>query len=504
VYQAQLRGALETARRQRARAEDHYEEMLHAVDVLLGEVGDQRLENVPEMEEARARLLEEALRFYRRFTGDGDNPDPDLRRETGRALRRTSRIRLILGDLGRAEADGREAVAVLERLCAEFPGDDRTTQDLARACGTLAGVCDGLDRPKEAVALTRRAVGLWESLLPRHPELGWALALGCCELGERLKDRPAEGRDVLERGLRLTTDYLRDHPEEPEGLVRLGALHLDLGMLDQTTGDEAGAAGHYRQAVTAWEKVTRASPRTGPTHRSLASAYNNLGVLARQGRRLEECEDWYRKARDLRQEVRRRNPRVPACADDLAGSHESLAELYLSTGRTDLARQALEQAVEVREPLARESPKVGACADRLSRDYCNLALLEAGAGKAAEAVALYRKALAVAEALAGGHPDVPEYQCHLGMSLFMLGFQLGESKQPKEAISCCTRAIEVLRAVLRRDPGHAEGRLLLRGAYAARANLYKDAGQGWRALGDLANMQMLDTPPPEKDKSGRK
>jgi tetratricopeptide (TPR) repeat protein len=502
VYQSRLRTALEEARRERGHAADHYEKMLHAVDVLLTEVGDQRLENVPEMEEARARLLDEALRFYRQLAADRDNPDPNLRRETGRALSRTSRIQMILGDLGRAETDGREAVAILERLCEEFPHDDRYPQDLASACGILANVCDGLTRRPEAIALTRRQIALLEAQLPRHPELRAALALGYTTLGGRLDDNLAEARDVLERALALTEENLRDHPEDLDVHGRLGAIHLNLGLRLHTSGSEGAAESHYRQAVTAYEKVVAATSRLGPTHGHLAAAYHNLASLLLGRKRWAESEECHRKARDLRQQIHRRNPRVPACASDLAQTCEGLANLYVLTGRAELARQSLHEAAGVREALVRECPKVSAYAERLNVVFRNLARLEAEAGHPKEAVALCRKALKVAEALAGERGDVANYQCALGATLFQLGHHLGENKEPQEGLTCCTRAVQMLEDLLRREPRHAEARLMLRGAYAARGKIYMDTGQPFRAFADLAAIKRLDARLPEKDKPG--
>jgi tetratricopeptide (TPR) repeat protein len=500
VYQARLRAALEEARHERGRAADHYEKMLHAVDVLLSEVGDQRLEHVPEMEEARARLLDEALRFYRQLAGDRHDPDPNLRRETGRALSRTSRIHLILGDLGRAESDGREAVAILERLCAEFPQDDRYPQDLAGACSVLALVCQGLDRPAETMALTRRDVSILEALVPRHPELRANLALSYTVLGGRLHDEPAEAMDVLQRALALTQEDLREHPDDLGVQGRLGAIHLNLGLRLQTSGRADAAEAHYRQAVAAWEKVTSASSRLSQKHGDLASVYNNLAVLVLDRKQYAECEEWHRKARDLRVQIHRRNPRVPACANSLAETCEGLAKLYLLTGRADLARQSLREAVDVRDVLVRDCPKVGSYADRLNLDLRNLARLEGEAGHKAEAVALCRKALAVAEVLAGDRKDVPNYQCSLGGTLWQLGHHLGENKEHAEGLACCTRAVRTMEDLLRRDPRHGEARLMLRAAYAARAKIYMETGQELRALADMTALKMLDARPPEKDK----
>jgi tetratricopeptide (TPR) repeat protein len=505
IYQVRLRNAVETARSQQARAEDHYEKMLHAVDVLLGEVGDQRLEAVPEMEEARARLLDEALRFYRELTSGKESADPALRRETGRALCRTSRIQLVLGEVDRAETDGREAVALLGQLCDEFPDDDRYRQDLATAHGILARVYEVLDRPAEAVAQSRQAIAIWEALLPHHPELSWALALSCAEHGARLRDDPAAARESFRRALDLTEEDLRLRPGDEAALGRLGAAYLNLGIVEQTSGNPDAAENAYRQAVAAWETVTARARRLGPTHRSLASAYNDLAALLVERNRWKTGEEIHKKALELRKQLHRRHPQVASSTSELCDTWENLAKLYLLTGRNDLARQALLEAVAVREPLVRECPRVGHYAERLNRDYQNLARIEGDAHRLEEAMSWCRKALAVAEALVQEAPENPSYQCILGGTLFQLGHRLGEARMHDEGVACCTRAIRTLEPLLKQNPGHGEARLMLRGAYAARAQIYNETGQVFWMLSDFSRLKMLEVPaPPEKNKPSRK
>src|SRR5262249_9138195 len=88
VYQQHLRDALGAADRQRARAERNYQKVQEAVDGLLVEVGDKDLASVPEMEEARARLLGRALKFYQDLLDGQEGPDPAVRRQVCRTLHR--------------------------------------------------------------------------------------------------------------------------------------------------------------------------------------------------------------------------------------------------------------------------------------------------------------------------------------------------------------------------------------------------------------------------------
>jgi tetratricopeptide (TPR) repeat protein len=490
VYQAQLRVALEDAKEEQARAEASYDKMLHSVDVFLSEVGTQGLEGVPEMEEARARLLEEALRFFRQLPTNADNPNPFLRRETARALTRTASINAFLGQMPRAEADCREAIAILTPLAEEFPSDVKYRADLASAQVTLANILSDHDRAA-AEAQLMRGVASWESLPADFPGANWNLAINYSTLAIWLKDRdPPQSLKFSQQALVVAEARLRADPQDAGARQQLALVLLNLGNRQQQLGDLPAAEASYRRAASVWEETTAGAQRAGPEHARLAEVYNNLAVLSGGFGRLDTAEDFHGKALRLRREVLRRNPRVPSCADNVAMSLEGLAGLYQGTGRPERARDQLREAVSIREPLVRDYPAIVLHTERLARDYQVLGVLSE-AGDAAAAKAFYEKAVQLLEPLARDQPRVLSYQASLGETLMWLAAWHLKQRQFDAAEAVGARALAVLEPVQKQEPRDSVA-LALRTASLVRSQAYQQ-----RLLDGAADFfRRLATPPP--------
>ena len=88
---------------------------LAAVDLMLTRVADDRLVYVPQMQPIRRDLLQDALKFYRKFL-DKKSDDPVIRREVALGHRRVGSIHFTLGEYPEAEKAYRNAIAMLEEL----------------------------------------------------------------------------------------------------------------------------------------------------------------------------------------------------------------------------------------------------------------------------------------------------------------------------------------------------------------------------------------------------
>jgi serine/threonine protein kinase len=101
-----------------------------AVDQMLTRVSEEKLFNTPQTELLRKALLEDALKFYRRFLRQAGS-DPAVRLGTGEAYRRTGQIYRQLGHPDQAERAYREAIALLEKLVTDSPIDPANRLALA-------------------------------------------------------------------------------------------------------------------------------------------------------------------------------------------------------------------------------------------------------------------------------------------------------------------------------------------------------------------------------------
>src|SRR5262249_3757226 len=125
---------------QRVRAEANQNQVLEAVDRFLIRVGDRRLAEIPEMEEVRRDLLQEALLYCEDFLKQNPNPDRNVRYQAGRAHGRMANILQTLSRFEASEDHYRSALALLKQLADEFPDEPSYRYDLAKNNNNLANL----------------------------------------------------------------------------------------------------------------------------------------------------------------------------------------------------------------------------------------------------------------------------------------------------------------------------------------------------------------------------
>jgi tetratricopeptide (TPR) repeat protein len=349
---------------------------------------------------------------------------------------------LFLLDLSLPRRDARgDAVALLRRAQAAFPGDFWINHDLGmalRCCRppqhaeairfltaavalrpdsagailNLGGALSEAGRLDEAVAAYRRAIELRPDYATAHYNLG--LTLG-------KQGRPDEAAAAHRRAIELRPDF--------------AWAHCDLGVV-------LLAQGRPDEAVAAFRKAVELRPACAAYHYNLGN-----GLVARG--RPDEAAAAFRRAIDLKDDwaeahcnlggalgkmgrhdeavaaFRRAVARKPA----LAIAHYNLGDALAATGRLDEAVAAYRKAVEVRPEYAEA--------------HCNLGKALGKMGRHDEEIAAYRRATEV-------KPD-------LALAHFYLGLALTERGRPGEAVTALRKAIDLKldRAEAHYDLGNA-------------------------------------------------
>ena len=103
-------------------AQENLKDALAAVDQMLTRVAEERLLYVPQMEAVRRELLQDALKFYRKFL-EKKSDDPVIRLEAALALLARGRIQYFLGQYAEAEKAYRTGIGILEELARASPLD---------------------------------------------------------------------------------------------------------------------------------------------------------------------------------------------------------------------------------------------------------------------------------------------------------------------------------------------------------------------------------------------
>jgi tetratricopeptide (TPR) repeat protein len=355
-----LEEALGQAHQEHDRAQANLNKALEAVDRLLRPLDDSRLIRLPQFQEPRRRMLEDALEFYQGFLNqEGD--DVGVRRDSARAYTRSIMLRLLLGQTAEAEQAAAEARRLYEGLAAEFPDLPEYRHGLAEthaALGhvyNLTGRFDLAERAyRDTLALSAELVRQFpdrtayrESLVKAHRSLGMFASR---------RDPPACERH-LRQALEHAAALVRAQPNTAEWECLLAAVHAHLGNLLFSTNRLGEAADELESARRLLEPAGRAPPTAAqeyPQVRALTLVYRGA-VAARQGRPAE-AEPLLRDGVAAFEELVRNTPNYFPYRFFLQTGYTFLAPLYEKGGRPAQAEAVWQKSVECMEQTARLFP----------------------------------------------------------------------------------------------------------------------------------------------------
>ncbi len=431
--------------RQRNETEARRRQARRAVDEMYAEFAEKWLSRQPHMEPIQQHFLLKALRFYEEFAQE-NAPDPELRLETGKALRRVGDIQSKLGRHIQALEAYERAIRVLEELAAEFPAGVEYRDELAVARNNRGNLLRDTGRLSGAEAAYRQAQTLFDGLLednPEAPEYRDHQAGSSVNLGFVLSalNRPAEAERSYRQALELLENLAADFPNEAIYRHDLAGCLNNLGNLLTATCRLKEAETVYNRALPLWEKLVTEYPSFPAFRRSAALTDANRGVLMALRSRYPEAEKEYRKALNLQDKLATDFPGTPAYRQEWAASISSFGDLLAATGRTSEADEAYRQALSVREVLAADFPVIPFYRQELAAGNHHLGHLLFMAGKLKEAESACRQALAQRKKLQAEFPDLAVYRNDLAESWHLLGRLLTHSGRPLEAEQAFRRAL---------------------------------------------------------------
>jgi serine/threonine protein kinase/tetratricopeptide (TPR) repeat protein len=442
---AQQNAADAEAARQEAVANLH--QAREAVDQMLTRVSEEKLLNTPQMELLRKALLEDALSFYRRFSRQPAS-DPAVRRGVGEAYRRTGHIYLQIGRPDQAERACREAIAVFENLAADSPADPADRLALALSHQERGDAFHRLGQYAAAEAALRQAIGLMRGLtadFPGHEGYRRSLAAmeNClAEVSERLvqvatkEKAEGVGREDLQRQERL----LSAAPNDPHRRHAVASARMELGRtLFADRPQEAERL--FRDAVAGYAKLAGEFPHTARYRTDLASAYHDLFLLLRTGRRFEEAEAVLRQQRPGLEKLIADAPSLAYPRRLLVDHYWDYGLMLEAAGRPREAGEAFRQAVARAESTWAAFPAYAWTPGRLAFVYNHVGNTHQAAGRLSEAEAAYRKALGVSERAVRALPQA-ELRCRLADSCLNLGLLLLTRGRDREATSVFRKLFE--------------------------------------------------------------
>lgn len=135
-------------------AQENYRLALDAVDQMLARVGNEKLKNIPLVEEVRRELLEDAVRLYQRFL-DREEGDPQVRVEMGIVHQRLAKLLHALGRQFEAETSIARSINLLKQAAREAPADTSVRLELARSLIAAGSVRSELRSFDEGISILR-------------------------------------------------------------------------------------------------------------------------------------------------------------------------------------------------------------------------------------------------------------------------------------------------------------------------------------------------------------
>lgn len=331
-----------------------------------------------------------------------------------------------LGDASAAEREWQEAAGLLERLCADDPGDSAAALRLAKVELEIGQSRYRRGLLGEARDALRSTLAASEALMAREPHneriadvLAWsALSLAHVHHAE---GELADAERLREQAREIATARVAIEPASASWQGILARAQTDLGAVALARSDWAGAAVRFGAARVAYERLVSRDPTSRFYRRAAAVTIAQLAEAeAAMGRTEAARAAWLAALGHLAELAR---PDAPEARLEWAHGLRGYAALARRSGRAAAAREAIEHALR----LVEGTPADG---DRPVHVYYRAAVLaEVGSARAAqrrtaEAQQAWRRAAELLRGLAARTPLEPDWARQLRDVEAELGHQL--------------------------------------------------------------------------------
>jgi eukaryotic-like serine/threonine-protein kinase len=443
------------ARRERARAEQRFNDVRTLANSLIFEIHDS-IQNLPGATAPRKLLLDRALQYLDSLARESSG-DPSLQRELAAGYLRIGAIQgsTLDASLGKTEdalASFKKAVAIREALAKADPSNVSDQLNLAIARRGLARMLDSAGQPGAreqddgALAITGRLVQLGNTSLEVQAERSTEYEL-LSDIQSGSGD-PTGALDSMKQSFAITHAILKEHPQDRKvqhgaaiGNVKVANALSDLGSRtealqsyrtgldlfeslakDQTdarsrrelavatyflsdtlrmNGDAAGALVANRRAFVIIDSMAKADPQNATLQLDHAGAHAAIGIDLVMLGRYSEAETMLRKAIQLYEEVLAHNHTDQQAPHYIGTSEIWLGETLSNQGKTQAAFDSYQKGIANLDAPHNDNPDLRAEAamgyDRLGKALARL-------GRTEEVVASFHKAMAIAEPLAAAKP----------------------------------------------------------------------------------------------------
>ena len=423
------------ARRERARAEQRFEDVRQLANATLLEIHD-AIRDLPGSTPARRLLVSKGLEYLDRLARDaGDRPD--LQRELASAYLKVGDVQgrplnANLGDSAGALASYRKAVGIYEALGAATSTDSTLQRELALASQRLSEILSATGDTKEALVQARRSLELLQQSTRAGAseksvaaaELGRELAAGYTRVGDLLSATgdTTGALDHRRKALSVMETVAAIAPDDVATIRQLGVAYSKLGnQLGNpnypNVGDPSGALVELERAAAVFEKALPAHPTNAVFRRNLAIAHSNIADVLTALKRPADALAHQRQALTSFESQAAADPANFAARNDVAISLSKVAEMLDASGQITAAVREFERALTIHLKMAAADPANDTLKLELASDYNRLATTQAKLGARADALANHTRAVAMSRELQRENPANVELSVALGLAL---------------------------------------------------------------------------------------
>lgn len=347
-------------------AETNFQKALDAVDQLLSRIGDEKLQNIPQMESLRKEILEDALRFYEDFQTQRTQ-DPEVRLRIAVSRRRIGLIQVQSSRYAEAEESTRAALLELQKLHEEFPGNKIYAIELAEAYDCM-GWHTAIGKPSQQANYHQEAIRTLEPVVESesadaaHGKFRIRSRLGNSYFSMGARFREQNFIEDAERALRKAILMCEADPGWGKSVAM--AAHHQLGLLFEQKGKYSEALAETFIPVEYQEFQVRTFPTEIFGLEELACTMETRGRLFTQVKNYKEADVAYFRAFELRSLLVEKYPGLVLFRERLKSLISMMIEHYQNFGphqKIKDFREALEKLnekilVEL-EKAVEQSPK---------------------------------------------------------------------------------------------------------------------------------------------------
>ncbi len=264
-------------------------------------------------------------------------------------------------ETGKAISAYARAVAIQERLMARRPPPKFASMRLSNYLRNLGSLKIHAGKPDEGVAEIRRAIALLDGVnrdQPGDPENRRELARCYARIVPSLINR-GQNDEALAMSVQAREIYEEQHRQQPENseIARELAIALNQeSFLLRAAGRTAEALTASEAAQALYRDLVAENPRVVAYRLELASSYNIAGDLARQLGRFEALGEFGVKARDILEAVARADPRSTAHVEHLSKAYNNLGRFHASRRDRAQALAAFRHSVGLKKTLPQDDP----------------------------------------------------------------------------------------------------------------------------------------------------